>query len=101
MSKPDASDGKPFPIFTTDEEAEQFLETADLSEYDFSQFKPSRFELKKKDARINMRVPAQQLDAIKQAAANEGIPYQRFIRNAIDLALNEAMRQKEGSRPGR
>jgi len=97
MSRPDAPDGKPFPIFTTDEEAERFLDTADLSEYDFSQFRPSRFELRKKDARINMRVPAPQLDAIKQAAANEGIPYQRFIRNAIDRALAETAHRKAGS----
>lgn len=97
MSNSDAPNGKPFPIFTRDEDAERFLETADLSEYDFSQFRPSRFELRKKDARINMRVPAPQLDAIKQAAANEGIPYQRFIRNAIDQALEGAMRRKAGS----
>ena len=92
---------KTIPHFESDQELEHFVDTADLSEYDWSGFKPLRFELKKKDARINMRVPAQQLDAIKQAAANEGIPYQRFIRNAIDLALSEAMRQKEGSRRGR
>lgn len=89
--------GKPFPHFTTDEEVEQFIDTADLSEYDFSQFKPAHFELRKKDARINMRVPAPQLEAVKQAAANEGIPYQRFIRNAIDRALAEAGRRKAGS----
>ncbi len=93
MSRPVADKGKAFPVFTTDAEAEQFLDTADLSEYDFSQFKPARFELRKKDARINMRVPAPQLDAIKQAAANEGIPYQRFIRNAIDRALDELARR--------
>ena len=97
MSRQDVAKGKPFPIFTTDEEAEQFLDTADLSEYDFSGFKPARFELRRKDARINMRVPAAQLSAIKQAAANEGIPYQRFIRNAIDRALDEVARHKAGT----
>ena len=35
---------KKIPIFKTDEEAERFVETADLTEYDLSQFKPVRFE---------------------------------------------------------
>ena len=35
---------KPFHRFDTDEEAERFVETADLSEHDFSGFKPARFE---------------------------------------------------------
>jgi predicted DNA binding CopG/RHH family protein len=87
MSGPDQNKGKPFPVFTTDEEAEHFIETADLSEYDFSGFKPMQFELRRKDARINMRVPAAQLAEIKSIAAQQGIPYQRFIRNAIDRAL--------------
>ena len=36
---------KKIPAFESDEEAERFVDTADLSEYDFSQFKPVRFEL--------------------------------------------------------
>ena len=39
---------KQFPILTSDEEAEHFLENADLTEYDFSQFKPMHFELQPK-----------------------------------------------------
>lgn len=99
MSKPSPDKGKPFPTFTTDEEAERFLETADLSEYDFSGFVPANFELRRKDARINMRVPATQLTAIKAAAASQGIPYQRFIRNAIDqaLAYNAEKKHKRAS----
>lgn len=40
---------KPFPRFATDEEAEHFVDTADLSEYDFSGFRPMRFEFEPKD----------------------------------------------------
>ena len=79
--------GKPMPHFNSDEEMERFVETADLSEYDLSGFVPANFELRRKDARVNMRVPATQLAAVKEAAAKQGIPYQRFIRNAIDQAL--------------
>lgn len=90
MSTTKASKGKAIPHFRSDEDMERFVETADLSEYDLSVFKPMTFELRKKDARINMRVPETQLTAVKAAAAVEGIPYQRFIRNAIDQALQQS-----------
>jgi hypothetical protein len=44
------------PKMTTDEEAEAFLEQ-DLSDLDFSQFKPVKFEFQAKAARLNMRLP--------------------------------------------
>jgi predicted DNA binding CopG/RHH family protein len=50
MSGKEGKKLKPFPRFDTDEEAEQFVETADLSEYGFSGFKPARFEFEPKTA---------------------------------------------------
>ena len=50
------------PPLRSDEEAEAFLEQ-DLSDLDFSQFKPVRFEFEKKGARVNMRLPAPLLAA--------------------------------------
>ena len=78
---------KKIPNFASDEEAERFVETADLTEYDMGQFKPARFEFARKDARVNMRVPAPLLDAVKARAAARGIPYQRFIREALESAV--------------
>ena len=43
---------KQFPTFKTDAEAERFVETADLSEYDFSDMVPMRFELRRKDRSV-------------------------------------------------
>lgn len=74
------------PRMTTDEEAEAFLEQ-DLSDLDFSQFKPVRFEFEKKAARVNMRLPAPLLEAVKERARARGIPYQRFIREALEEAV--------------
>ena len=74
------------PKLTTDEEAEAFLDQ-DLSDLDFSQFKPMRFELEKKEARVNMRLPEPLLEAVKKRALARGIPYQRFIREALEMAL--------------
>jgi predicted DNA binding CopG/RHH family protein len=75
------------PRLTTDEEAEAFLEQ-DLSDLDFSQFKPARFEFEKKAARINMRVPQPLLDAVKERAQARGIPYTRFIREALEREVS-------------
>ena len=74
------------PRLTTDEDAEKFLEQ-DLSDLDFSQFKPVRFEFEKKDARLNMRVPLSMMRALKSRAKARGIPYQRFIREALEQTL--------------
>lgn len=80
---------KSFPRFKTDEEAEHFVETADLSEYNFSAFKPARFEFEEKSARVNMRMPQSLLDAIKEQARFRGIPYQRFIREVLENAVHD------------
>ena len=45
---------KKVPRMTTDKDAEDFLEQ-DLSDLDFSQFQPVRFEFAAKAARLNMR----------------------------------------------
>jgi predicted DNA binding CopG/RHH family protein len=74
------------PRMTTDEEAEAFLEQ-DLSDLDFAQFKPVRFEFERKDARVNMRLPESLLEAVKERARARGIPYQRFIREALERAV--------------
>ncbi|KPF71148.1 hypothetical protein IP69_07525 [Bosea sp. AAP35] len=78
---------KPFPVFATDQEAEDFVDHADLTEYDLSSFEPVRFEFKAKTATISMRVPQDLLDAVKSRAGREGIPYQSFIRRTLENAL--------------
>ncbi len=84
---------KKMPLLTTDEEAEEFVENADLTEYDLSGFTPVRFEFAKKAAQINMRVPQQLLDAVKDEAARAGMPYQRFIRQTLEKALAASRQQ--------
>ena len=77
---------KHVPRLKTDKAAEEFLDQ-DLSTLDFSQFKPVQFEFEKKDEQINMRVPKPLLAAIKARAKARGIPYTRFIREALERAL--------------
>jgi predicted DNA binding CopG/RHH family protein len=61
---------KPFPEFKTDEEAEYFVETSDLSEYDFSVFKPFSFEFEPKSKSGTMRLPEALLSAVKRIVTN-------------------------------
>lgn len=76
------------PRMTTDEEAEAFLEQ-DLSDLDFSQFKPVKFEFQAKAARLNIRLPVPLLDAVKAKAKARGVPYTRFVREVLEQATAE------------
>ncbi len=49
---------KKIPALRTDEEAERFVETADLSKFDLTGFTPASFEFQSKSAQLNMRVPS-------------------------------------------
>ena len=80
---------KKFPEFKTDAEAENFVETSDLSDYDFSGMVPMRFELKPKDKSVNLRLSAQLLEAVQDRAKRVGMPYQRFIRMALERPLHD------------
>jgi predicted DNA binding CopG/RHH family protein len=77
---------KKVPRLKNDKQAEAFL-AQDLSNLDFSQFKPAQFEFEKKDEQINMRVPKPLLAALKARAKARGIPYTRFIRETLERAI--------------
>jgi predicted DNA binding CopG/RHH family protein len=82
------SKAKRFPELASDAESEAFVAEANLEDYDWSDMKRVRFEFAAKDARINMRLPAQLLASIKERAARERIPYQRFIRQVLEGAVD-------------
>jgi predicted DNA binding CopG/RHH family protein len=83
---------KKIPTFKTDAEAERFVATSDLTQYDLSGAKPVRFEFEPKASQLNMRLPANLLDAVKRRAKQRGIPYTRFVREVLEQSL-----QGEGS----
>lgn len=78
---------KKLPTFKTDREAEDFVANSDLTEYDLSGGRYVRFEFQPKSERLNMRLPAQLLNAVKKAAAKAKMPYQRFIRQTLESAV--------------
>ncbi len=87
---------KKLPRFRSDREAEEFVDKADLTEYDLSEMRPIRFEFQPKSERVNMRLPRQLLDAVRASAAKAGVPYQRFIRQALEEAV-----ERKRTRPRR
>ncbi len=78
---------KKLPTLKSDKEAEEFVAISDLTEYDLSGMRMVRFEFQPKSERVNMRLPRPLLDAVKAKAAKAGIPYQRFIRQALEQAV--------------
>ena len=84
------------PKLPTDREAEDFVAKADLTEYDLSEMRPVRFEFQPKDERVNMRLPRPLLDAVKATAARAGMPYQRFIRQALEEAVRPGKARRAG-----
>jgi len=86
---------KKLPVLRTDKEAEDFVDTADLSEYDLSGFKRvsfeelmaierQRHEYKKKTKVIHMRLPEALLDAVRARARQMDMPYSSYVRMVLE-----------------
>jgi predicted DNA binding CopG/RHH family protein len=88
-----ASKLKPFPRFASDAEAERFVETTDLSQYDLiagalprDQWFARAEELYKTRASL-LRLPQAVVDAYKAKAQVRRMPYQRLMRLQLQKAL--------------
>ncbi|HEX5325591.1 MAG TPA: CopG family antitoxin [Acetobacteraceae bacterium] len=75
------------PALKSDKAAEEFVAKSDLTDYDLAGMQMVRFEFQPKSERVNMRLPRPLLDAVKARAAKAGVPYQRFIRQALETAV--------------
>jgi predicted DNA binding CopG/RHH family protein len=78
---------KKIPEFHTDEEAEEFVATADLTEFDLSEFVPVRFEFVGADGNLAVELPHRLLAAVHDAAERAGVSESVFVRWAIEAAL--------------
>ncbi len=81
---------KKIPSFRSDRAAAAFVDKADLSQYDLSGATLVRFEIKRKDKSINLRLSEELYDAVRARAARAGLPYQRFIRLTLEQALGDS-----------
>jgi len=80
---------KAWPTLTTDEETENFINTANLTEYDWSTAEPAHYEFEDKTERITLRISKRQLENIKNIAAKRGIKYQRFMREIMEKGIQQ------------
>lgn len=76
-----------WPSLPTDEAAQEFVATADLSEFDWSAAEPITHEFESKSAQVNMRLPESQLARIKAEAERRGKKYQPFMRELMERGL--------------
>ena len=75
------------PALKSDRDAEKLLER-DLSKYVRAEnLEPFPFEYRPKQKSVNLRISDELLNAVRTAARRRGIPYQRYIRQALELAL--------------
>jgi predicted DNA binding CopG/RHH family protein len=81
---------KKLPALRSDKEAEDLLDR-DLSEYISAEnLEPFPFEYRPKQRSVNLRISDELLRAVRAAAHRRGIPYQRYIRQALELALRRS-----------
>ena len=80
--------GKKLPDFKTDDEAIEFLENTDLSDYlTKDNLFPTNFEFQPKDQKISLRISKDFMSAIKDTAEKQGISYQKYIRMAVERSV--------------
>jgi predicted DNA binding CopG/RHH family protein len=73
----------------SDRAAEKLLDK-DLSDYIVAEnLEPFPFEYKPKQKSVNLRISEELLKAVRAAARRRGIPYQRYIRQALERALHQ------------
>jgi len=53
-----------------------------------------------KTERVNIRLPEHLLNAVRERAAEAGMPYQRYIRLLLENALNEPIDKRSKVKAG-
>lgn len=79
---------KQLPKLSSDKQAENFITSSDLTEYDLSAVKAHHFEFEPKLRPISLRLPESLYRVVQEQAKKEGIKTQRFIRRALEEAVN-------------
>ncbi|MGB6555173.1 MAG: CopG family antitoxin, partial [Candidatus Binataceae bacterium] len=76
-------------ICGSDKDAEELLDS-DLSKYiSAGNLEPYQFEYMRKQKSVNLRISDELLKAVRAAARRRGIPYQRYIRQTLELAVGQ------------
>ena len=80
---------KRLPKLKSDKAVEKALEK-DLSAYlDADNLYPATFEFAPKSKVVNLRISQELFSAVKKVSTMRGIPYQRYIREALEQSLKK------------
>jgi predicted DNA binding CopG/RHH family protein len=81
---------KRLPKLKSDKDVEKLLD-GDLSAYlDADNLYRTTFEFAPKTKVINLRISPELLSAVKKVSDKRGIPYQRYIREALELSVKKS-----------
>jgi predicted DNA binding CopG/RHH family protein len=78
---------KPYPTFASEAEYDEWLQSADLTQYETSGFRETNVEAMIKNRSVTLRMPEYLFAALRARAEKTGIPYQRLMRMAIERDL--------------
>ena len=78
---------KKLPKFKSDKEAADFLNQNLVDYLHSDNFKSVSFEYAPKNKTISLRLSEGLFEAIKSLSSKQGIPYQRFIRIALEQSV--------------
>ena len=81
---------KPFPSFNSDEEAEDFVSNAELTENDLSNYPPMTFQINKKHTPLNIRLPRALHEAAKKKAQQEEMSLSQYVRSLLEADIYKA-----------
>lgn len=81
---------KRLPKLKSDRDVEKALE-GDLSAcLDADNLYPATFEFAPKSKVVNLRISPELFSAVKKVSTKRGIPYQRYIREALEESLKKS-----------
>lgn len=80
---------KQFPVFHTDEEAEEFVANADLSEYDMSGFIPWELATNTPENEAYVLIPKDLLGEARARAGDKGVALSDLVREALETSLRK------------
>ncbi len=81
------SKNKQFPVFGTDAEAEDFVASADLAAYNFSDFSKVKFRFKDKSDVLDVELPHGLIEKVKSLAREKGMSYQKLVQEILENQL--------------
>ena len=78
---------KLLPVFATDAEAEEFVDSADLTQHDFSSFSKVRFRFGDTSNALDVPLPHELIEKVKSLAKDKGMSYQKLIQEILENQL--------------